>query len=209
MLNSKKLTRCLWAKALNTACYIINYVYLQPDTKKTSYELWKGKKSNLSYFHIFNSTCYILKDHQYLGKFDSKSDEGVFLGYSMNSKTYQWGLNVLWNLPMILLMTLKILQNFLLKRKSPSLLKIKKSQSQVMVEPSLKKGPINQTPKIKSQLIDLTNDNSSQSSQVKNEEENVKSQINSWSSEKMTILKSCKESPIKSYYWKSKKFHDN
>ena len=39
MLNSKKLTRCLWAKALNTACYIINYVYLRPDTKKTSYEL--------------------------------------------------------------------------------------------------------------------------------------------------------------------------
>ena len=196
-------------KALNTACYIINYVYLHPDTKKTSHELWKGKKSNLSYFHIFSSTCFILKDHQYWSKFDSKSDEGVFLGYSMNSKTYQWGLKLLWNLPTILLMILKILHNFLLKRKSPSLLKIKKSQSQVMVEPTLKKGPINQTPKIKSQLIDLTNDNSSQSSQVKNEEENVKSQINSWSSEKMTILKSCKEPPIKSYYWKSKKLHDN
>ena len=32
--------------------------------------------------------CYILNDREHLGKFDSKSDNGVFLGYSINSKAY-------------------------------------------------------------------------------------------------------------------------
>lgn len=93
MLNSKKLNKHLWVKALNTACYIVNHVYLHPGTKKSSYELWKGKKPSPSYFHIFASTCYILKYHEYLSKFDSKNDgdskshEDVLLSYFMNSKT--------------------------------------------------------------------------------------------------------------------------
>ena len=55
----------------------------------TPYKLWKGKKPNVSYFHIFSRTCYILNDREYLGKFDSKSDIDVFLGYSNNSKAYR------------------------------------------------------------------------------------------------------------------------
>ena len=56
-----------------------SYVRNHPGTKKTPYKLWKGKKPSVSYFHIFGSTCYILNDHEHLGKFDSKSDTGVFL----------------------------------------------------------------------------------------------------------------------------------
>ena len=87
MLNSKKLSKLLWAKAMNTACHTINCVYFRPGTKKTPYELWKGKKLSVSYFHIFGSICYILNDREHLGKFDFKSDTGVFLGYSNNSKS--------------------------------------------------------------------------------------------------------------------------
>ena len=71
------------------ACHTINRVYFQSGTKKTLYELWKGKKPNVSYFHVFGSVCYILNDIEHLGKFDSKSDDGVFLGYSMNNKAYR------------------------------------------------------------------------------------------------------------------------
>ena len=88
MLNSKKLSQGLWAKAINMACHTINYVYLLLGTKMTPYEIWKGKKPNVGYFHIFGSTCYILNDHENLGKFDSKSNVGVFLGYFNNSRTY-------------------------------------------------------------------------------------------------------------------------
>ena len=64
-------------------------MYFRPGTKKTPYELWKGRKPNVKYFRIFGSTCFILKDRENVGKFDSRSDEGIFLGYSSTSKAYQ------------------------------------------------------------------------------------------------------------------------
>ena len=42
----------------------------------------------MKYFIIFGSTCFILNDKENVGKFDSRSDEGIFLGYSSTSKTY-------------------------------------------------------------------------------------------------------------------------
>ncbi|GJZ82826.1 retrovirus-related pol polyprotein from transposon TNT 1-94 [Tanacetum coccineum] len=54
---------------------------------KTPYELLRGRKPMLYYFRVFGSKCFILtKD--YLTKFDPKSYEGVFLGYSQNSKAH-------------------------------------------------------------------------------------------------------------------------
>jgi hypothetical protein len=41
------------------------------------------------YFKTFGSKCYILRDRENLGKFDTKSDEGIFLGYSTNSRAYR------------------------------------------------------------------------------------------------------------------------
>ena len=43
----------------------------------------------MKYFRIFGSTCFILKDRENVGKFDSQSDEGIFLGYSSTSKAYR------------------------------------------------------------------------------------------------------------------------
>ena len=88
MLNSKRLSFILWAEAINTACYTINRVYLRLGTTKTPSEIWKGHKPDLSYFHIFGCVCYILNDCEHLSKFDAKSEEGVFLGYSTNNRPY-------------------------------------------------------------------------------------------------------------------------
>lgn len=58
--------------------------------KKTPYELWNGKKPNIGYFHIFSCTCYILNNGKtYLTKFQAKLNEGIFLGYSTDSKTHR------------------------------------------------------------------------------------------------------------------------
>ena len=43
----------------------------------------------MKYFRIFGSTYFILKDRENVGKFDSQSDEGIFLGYSSTSKAYR------------------------------------------------------------------------------------------------------------------------
>ena len=58
-------------------------------TKKTSYEIWNEKKPKVKYFWVFGSKCFILNDRENLGKFDAKSDEGIFLGYSVNSQAYR------------------------------------------------------------------------------------------------------------------------
>ena len=55
----------------------------------TPYEILNNRKPNLKYFHIFGCICYILNDRDALGKFDSKSDRDVFLGYSQNSHAYR------------------------------------------------------------------------------------------------------------------------
>nr|GEV39375.1 retrovirus-related Pol polyprotein from transposon TNT 1-94 [Tanacetum cinerariifolium] len=47
-----------------------------------------SKKPSLEYFKVFGSKCCILNTKDYLTKFDYKSTEGIFLGYSPNSKAY-------------------------------------------------------------------------------------------------------------------------
>ena len=43
----------------------------------------------MKYFRIFGRPCFILKDRENVKKFDSRSNEGIFLGYSFTSKAYQ------------------------------------------------------------------------------------------------------------------------
>ena len=74
---------------MNNSCHIGNRIFFQAGTKKTSYEIWREKKPKVKYFRIFGSKCYILNDRENLGKFDAKSDEGIFLGYSTNSQAYR------------------------------------------------------------------------------------------------------------------------
>ena len=86
MLHNKKLPKSFWGEAVNTACHTLNRVYFRPNSKKTPYELWRGKKPVVKYFRIFDSDCYILCDRENLEKFDAKSDKGYFLGYSSTSR---------------------------------------------------------------------------------------------------------------------------
>ncbi|XP_071721692.1 uncharacterized protein [Rutidosis leptorrhynchoides] len=91
MIHAKKLSYKLWGEAMSTACYIINRVHLRPHLNKTPYEIWKQKKPSVKYFHEFGSLCYVLKDRDPRRKLDSKSERGVFVGYShsVNSRAYR------------------------------------------------------------------------------------------------------------------------
>ena len=86
MLLNKKIPQNFWAEAVNTSCHIGNRIFFRVGTKKTSYEIWREKKSEVKYFRIFGSKCYSLNDKDNLSKFDAKSDEGIFLGHSTNSQ---------------------------------------------------------------------------------------------------------------------------
>ena len=90
MLCDNELSRYFWAEAINTACYILNSALIRPILMKTPYKLWKDRKPNLNYFHAFGCRCFIYNNEKdNLGKFDPKSDEGIFLGYSTSSKAYR------------------------------------------------------------------------------------------------------------------------
>ena len=89
MLLNKNIPQKFWTEAVNTSCHIRNRILIRAGTKKTSCEIWKEKKPKVKYFREFGSKCYILTDRENLGKFDAKSDEGIFLGYSVNSRAYR------------------------------------------------------------------------------------------------------------------------
>ena len=74
---------------MNTSCHIGSRIFFQEGIKKTSYEIWKEKKPKVKYFRVFGSKCFILNDRENLEKFDAKSDEGIFLGYFVNSWEYR------------------------------------------------------------------------------------------------------------------------
>ena len=43
----------------------------------------------MKYFRVFERKCYILNDWENHGKFDAKSDEGIFIEYSTISRAYR------------------------------------------------------------------------------------------------------------------------
>ena len=89
MLHEYNFPLYFWAEAVNTSCYISNRVFKRPILNKTPYELWNNRKPKISYLRVFRCKCFILNTKDNLGKFDSKADEGIFLGYSTSSKAYK------------------------------------------------------------------------------------------------------------------------
>src|SRR4051812_9990049 len=94
MLDEYKTPRRFWVDAIDTACHIINRVYLHKFFKKTAYELLTDKKPNVSYFKVFGAKCWI-RDPHHNSKFAPKAHEGIMLGYGKDSHTYRVFNNVL------------------------------------------------------------------------------------------------------------------
>lgn len=87
MLIQGDVPKFFWREAVSTIVYTMNQVLVKKGNDKTPYELWHGHTPNVSYFKVFGNK-YIERD-EYIGKFDSKSDERTFLGYSTKSKAFK------------------------------------------------------------------------------------------------------------------------
>ena len=88
LMIEKKVSLKYWREVVSTTIYTLNQVQVKKGTNSTPFELQFGYPPNVKYFKIFGSKCYILKDDRH-EKFDAKSDEGIFLGYSTRSKAYK------------------------------------------------------------------------------------------------------------------------
>ncbi|GKA73815.1 ribonuclease H-like domain-containing protein, partial [Tanacetum coccineum] len=89
MLADSKLPTTFWAEAVNTACYVQNRVIIVKPHNKTHYELFRGRTPALSFMRPFGCHVTILNTLDHLGKFDGKSDDGFFVGYSLTSKAFR------------------------------------------------------------------------------------------------------------------------
>ncbi|GJV04163.1 putative ribonuclease H-like domain-containing protein [Tanacetum coccineum] len=89
MLADSNLPTTSWAEAVNTTCYVQNMVLVVKPHNKTPYELFRGRTPTLSFIRPFGCHVTILNTLDNLGKFDCKSDEGFFIGYSLNSKAFR------------------------------------------------------------------------------------------------------------------------
>ena len=69
--------------------YTLNRAQLRVNHDKTPYELWFGRSTSIKHLRLFRSTCYIKRNDNNLGKFDSRLDDGIFLGYSSNKNSYR------------------------------------------------------------------------------------------------------------------------
>lgn len=90
MLQAKKLPKFLWAEAVNTAIYTLNRTgHSRLGGSKTPYELWTGKKSDLSHARIFGSEAFVHVPRMFTKKFDARAKRTLLVGYQGESSNYR------------------------------------------------------------------------------------------------------------------------
>nr|GEU70124.1 ribonuclease H-like domain-containing protein [Tanacetum cinerariifolium] len=77
------------AEAVNTACYVQNRVLVTKPHNKTPYELLHGRTPSIGFMRPFGCPVTILNILDPLSKFKGKVDEGILVGYSVNSKAFR------------------------------------------------------------------------------------------------------------------------
>jgi hypothetical protein len=88
MLDEHRTPRCFWADAISIACYISNQIFLRSILHLTPFEHHFGGKLSVSHLKPFRCKCFVLK-HENLDKFESRSSDGILLGYTPHGKSYR------------------------------------------------------------------------------------------------------------------------
>ena len=93
MLSEFKSPHNFWGEAISTAVHYSNRLFLRPLHNKTPYELLTGNKPNVLYIRVFGCKCLVKNNKEKLGKFETRTIEGIFVGYAENSHAYCRGGN--------------------------------------------------------------------------------------------------------------------
>lgn len=89
MLMQANLPNSFWAEAINTVNYIRNRCISKSLDAGTPYEIWSGKKPNVKYFRTFGCKVFVTDTTPGKAKFQPRAKEGIFVGYSFESKAYR------------------------------------------------------------------------------------------------------------------------
>jgi hypothetical protein len=88
MLDEHRTPRRFWADAISTACYISNRIFMLSILNLTPFELCFGCKPSASHLRPFSCMCFVLKRGN-LDKFESRSCDGILLGYTPHGRSYR------------------------------------------------------------------------------------------------------------------------
>ncbi|KAK1698030.1 hypothetical protein QYE76_014727, partial [Lolium multiflorum] len=90
MLSEFNSPHNFWGEAISTAVHYSNRLFLRPLHNKTPYELLTGNKPNVMYIRVFGCKCLVKNNKGKLGKFETRTIEGIFVGYAENSHAYRY-----------------------------------------------------------------------------------------------------------------------
>jgi len=91
MLIAADLLEFLWEPAVTHAMYLRNLSYTKPRTKATPYQLWQGRKPNVSHLRKFSTPVWVLLQGQRVQrKMLPKSQRKAYIGYNKGSKSIKY-----------------------------------------------------------------------------------------------------------------------
>jgi hypothetical protein len=88
MLYEHRTPRRFWTNAISTTCYISNRIFLHSILHLIPFELRFRCKPSVSHFRPFGCKYFVLK-HGNLNKFESRSFDGILLGYTPHGRSYR------------------------------------------------------------------------------------------------------------------------
>jgi len=75
LLNETKQPKYFRADVVSIICYTLNRVLIRPILKKTPYELYKGRKTNISHLRVFGCKCFVLNnDKEFVNRLASETN---------------------------------------------------------------------------------------------------------------------------------------
>lgn len=81
LIYDANLNKKFWAEAVNTAVYLRNRSIASGLNDKTPFEIWTGRKPNISHLRIFGSNVMVLVSKETRMKWDKKSKKMIFVGW--------------------------------------------------------------------------------------------------------------------------------
>jgi hypothetical protein len=93
MLSGAGIGQEFWAKAMGTACYLVNRSPSSALGDKTPQEVWTGKEPSLTHLKVFGCDAYVHVPKENKSKLDKKAEKCIFIGYKDGLKSYN-----LWKL---------------------------------------------------------------------------------------------------------------
>ena len=89
MLGSSGLSQNMWGEVVLSTNYLLNKVP-RKKTKKTPYELWKGRKPSYNYLKVWGCLAKVMAPLPKQMKIGPKTVDCIFIGYAQHSNAYRF-----------------------------------------------------------------------------------------------------------------------